>query len=67
MDGLTYDQLLENMKHGTSNMLILGPAGHGKSYLIKELSKSRNDIILAAPTGIAAMNINEGPSIRCSA
>ena len=58
MDDLTYDQLLEKMKYGTSNMLILGRPGSGKSYLIRELTKFRNDMILAAPTGIAAMNIN---------
>ena len=58
MSDLTYEQLLENMKHGTSNMLILGRAGSGKSHLIKKLRESRDDMILAAPTGIAAMNIN---------
>jgi len=58
MSDLTYEQLLENMKHGTSNMLILGKPGCGKSYLIRKYSKERKDILLTAPTGIAAMNIN---------
>ena len=54
---ITYDQLMNEMINDTKNMLILGKAGSGKSHLIKELSKVRDDILLTAPTGIAAMNI----------
>lgn len=58
MGNINYEKLLEILKTSNSNMLVLGKAGAGKSYLIKELCKTREDIILGCPTGIAAMNIN---------
>ena len=46
----------------SSNMMILGKAGTGKSHLIKQimlLSKSlKSNVKLLAPTGIAAVNIS---------
>ena len=58
MNSINYEKLLEQLKTNNSNMLILGRAGSGKSFLIRELCKTRDDIILGSPTGIAAMNIN---------
>jgi len=53
----SYDEVYDEMEKGMSNMLVLGRAGSGKSYLIRKLCEKKKDIILAAPTGIAAMNI----------
>ena len=43
------------------NLFITGPAGVGKSFLIKELTRmfkaQHKEVALAAPTGIAAINI----------
>lgn len=41
------------------NLFITGKAGTGKSYLLREFAKKTNKkILLLAPTGIAAININ---------
>jgi hypothetical protein len=58
MKNINYDQLLDELVNGARNILILGAAGHGKSHLIKKLCKLRSDILVTAPTGIAAMNID---------
>ena len=58
MERLTYEDLFKVMKNGNTNLMILGKAGSGKTFLINRLNKIRNDIILVAPTGIAASNIN---------
>ena len=58
MSKINYDQLLNELVFGTSNMMIFGKAGSGKSYLIRQLCKLRNDILITTPTGIAAMNID---------
>jgi hypothetical protein len=39
------------------NQLLIGPAGCGKSHLIKQIKSMRDDIITVAPSGIAALNI----------
>lgn len=52
-------QALELM-NGYSNVFLTGKAGVGKSYVIKkflELNKDTRNIIVAAPTGVAANNI----------
>ncbi|AOW00235.1 YALI0A03927p [Yarrowia lipolytica CLIB122] len=53
--------IFDKVKEGQS-LMFTGPAGTGKSMLIKEIKKwcSRNKIncALTAPTGLAAMNIN---------
>jgi ATP-dependent exoDNAse (exonuclease V) alpha subunit len=58
MENITYDDLFDNMANGNSNLLILGKAGCGKSYKIKQFTSKRDDIITVAPSGIAAQNIN---------
>jgi len=50
-------RLLDSINDRNKNTLILGKAGCGKSELIKSLSAMRDDIILSAPSGIAAQNI----------
>jgi ATP-dependent exoDNAse (exonuclease V) alpha subunit len=52
-----YEYLLTVMNNTERNLLIIGPAGCGKSYLIKQLISSLEDIIAVAPSGIAALNI----------
>ena len=39
-------------------MIVSGIAGKGKSYLIQCLGLLLNQVIVAAPTGVAAFNIN---------
>jgi predicted AAA+ superfamily ATPase len=53
------------MSMGNKNMLILGSAGSGKSKLVRELVNTRNDVLLTAPSGIAALNINGEQYNRC--
>jgi transcriptional regulator with PAS, ATPase and Fis domain len=57
MENITYDDLFDNMANSNSNLLILGKAGCGKSHLIKQFTSKRDDIIIVAPSGIAAKNI----------
>lgn len=39
------------------NLFITGPAGTGKSYLLNEYIKTHENVIVCAPTGLAAVNI----------
>jgi ATP-dependent exoDNAse (exonuclease V) alpha subunit len=57
------DYLLDEIKGLDRNQLIIGPAGCGKSHLIKQISSTVNDIIVVAPSGIAALNI-KGTTIQ---
>jgi hypothetical protein len=45
------------MLEGAEDLLIHGPGGHGKSFLINRLRKEAVKILFTAPSGIAAMNI----------
>ncbi|GHV41259.1 hypothetical protein AGMMS49546_16790 [Spirochaetia bacterium] len=64
MESTTYKELLNKMIHGTKNMLILGCAGSGKTFLVKsmmqelERQSKEGSILLCAPSGIASLNIN---------
>jgi hypothetical protein len=51
-------RLLEAVNQSNRNILIIGPGGCGKSYFIETLMATRDDIIVVAPSGIAAWNIN---------
>lgn len=47
------------MENTNSNLFITGKAGTGKSYLLKYFrNKTKKKVLYAAPTGIAALNIN---------
>jgi hypothetical protein len=52
-----YNYLLGEINRLERNQLIIGPAGCGKSHLIKQMQSMRDDIIAVAPSGIAALNI----------
>ena len=41
------------------DVLIFGPGGSGKSYLIDVLRKNNERMLCLAPTGMAAINMNE--------
>jgi hypothetical protein len=52
-----YNFLLNEINRLDRNQLIIGPAGCGKSHLVKQMRSTRDDIIFVAPSGIAALNI----------
>lgn len=66
---LTQDQkkVFDAIMEG-ENVLLLGLAGCGKSFLIsnviKELHAQRKNVVVTAPTGIAALNIESGITIH---
>lgn len=39
------------------NVFLTGGAGTGKTYVLKEFLKNKNNVVVCAPTGIAALNI----------
>ncbi len=48
---------LEKAFAGSRNLCILGPAGTGKSYRLNKYISETANVIVCAPTGIAAVNI----------
>ena len=48
---------LEKAFAGSRNLCILGPAGTGKSYALNKYINETDNVIVCAPTGIAAVNI----------
>ncbi|MDR1588072.1 MAG: AAA family ATPase, partial [Treponema sp.] len=54
---MTYDELLLEMCNGKDHLFIHGGAGSGKSELIHKMQKNDKNVIYAAPSGIAALNI----------
>ena len=61
---LTYQQLLSG-----NNVFLTGGAGTGKSFVlqlfINEMEKQNKNVIVCAPTGIAAINIQGVTIHRC--
>jgi hypothetical protein len=49
--------ILKSIENPNGNTLIVGPGGSGKSHIITYLNSVRNDILIAAPSGIAAQHI----------
>jgi hypothetical protein len=63
MEAIDYEGLKKTMITTGRNLLVLGVAGSGKSHLIKSFAEhcrdsgGQDDLLLCAPTGIAALNI----------
>ena len=51
------DKQVNMALEGTRNLFITGPAGTGKSYLLNKYIKEHDNVLVCAPTGIAALNI----------
>ena len=50
--------IYEQMESSDENMFITGKAGTGKSYLLKcFLDNTKKNVVVIAPTGIAALNV----------
>jgi hypothetical protein len=54
---MNYDDLLRELESSRKNIFIFGVGGSGKTHLIKKYLSSHNDVIVTAPSGIAAQNI----------
>ncbi|QKX05407.1 AAA family ATPase [Aquimarina sp. TRL1] len=50
--------IIECVNNTNENLFITGKAGTGKSTLLKYIQKNDSSIIVLAPTGIAAINVN---------
>lgn len=46
-----------NIDDTSRNILLVGGAGTGKSYILRQYAEAHPNCILCAPTGIAAVNI----------
>jgi len=51
-------RIIELVKKSRKNLFITGKAGTGKSTLLHHISEIDPDIVVLAPTGIAAINVN---------
>lgn len=55
--GMTSEEWAEYLLNGTdANIFITGPAGTGKTTLIKKFIEKHEGIVVCAPTGVAAVN-----------
>ncbi len=53
---MTEEQIIKELKR-TRNLFITGPAGTGKSYWLNKYITETDNVLVCAPTGIAALNI----------
>jgi hypothetical protein len=60
---MTYKELEETLALSNKNQVILGAGGSGKTQIIKNFLMKRNDVIVVAPSGKAAQNI-DGSTIQ---
>lgn len=52
------EEIFREIESGNKNHFVTGKAGTGKSYLLQYLKhKSRKKLVIAAPTGVAAINV----------
>ena len=51
------EKQIETALNGSRNLFITGPAGTGKSYLLNKYIEEHDNVLVCAPTGIAALNI----------
>jgi ATP-dependent exoDNAse (exonuclease V) alpha subunit len=54
---LTSENRFFNAARAGENILLAGQAGTGKSHLLKQFIDEHEDVIVTAPTGVAALNI----------
>jgi hypothetical protein len=51
-------KIFDDIENAVGNLMILGPAGSGKSVLVRHLKANSNrSLCLVSPTGLAAVNI----------
>lgn len=51
------DKQIQTAVASTKNLFVTGPAGTGKSYFLNEYIATHDNVLVCAPTGIAALNI----------
>ncbi len=51
------DKQIKAAFDGNRNLFLTGPAGVGKSYLLDKFIQSHSNVLVCAPTGIAALKI----------
>ncbi|WP_196891292.1 ATP-dependent DNA helicase [Aureivirga marina] len=51
-------EIIDLIENTDKNLFITGKAGTGKSTLLKHICERNKDIVVLAPTGIAAINVN---------
>lgn len=57
IDNLTFSRTIDAIENTNDSFLITGKAGTGKSTLLREfVSKTKKNVLVLAPTGIAAVN-----------
>ncbi len=55
----TFEKAMSLMENTNQNVFITGKAGTGKSTLLKHFrSQTKKNIVVVAPTGVAAVNVN---------
>jgi ATP-dependent exoDNAse (exonuclease V) alpha subunit len=55
---ISYDELKNIIVSKSQNMMILGPAGSGKTAIIKHIQTILDNVLYVAPSGIASLNIS---------
>lgn len=50
-------QQIEKYINGSRNIFLTGPAGVGKSYLLNKYIEEHENVVVCAPTGIAALKV----------
>ena len=53
----SYTLNMVDIDNTSRNILLVGGAGTGKSYILRQYAETHPNVILCAPTGIAAVNI----------
>ncbi len=49
--------ILDKELNGSRNLFITGPAGTGKSYILNKYIEAHKNVLVCAPTGIAALHV----------